>query len=402
MLSIIDHITQVLPGPNELLVPPLRREYVKTLTEVLSISRHTEFLCRKKGAPWQTCVDFFLDVVIYTIPNPTGGPIDGSNRESPLPGTSSPFTSLTSSNLPNSNKQHRDFDKLGDALTDALQGLLYLISTPNAPVSGRFRDLTAAALRVLRIQGLSLGRSQTLCFSIINTAFTSAHSEDPQHANALIREIFPLMTFWWKPEKVAQDELIRTLRSEITRTVLLTQLNIQSVVESKDSNELAANVEYFLEPLWQEYSRRSDTFKLRISDITFNTSGLANNYLHIKTFGVRAHNLEAESQWGLIYSISLLESLLLRREVKQESEPSDNDQPHRKRRKLDRPNNRLELKLSELDDSVRYTTLQVLAFLLSERRLPQQYADDLASELSHFTRHKDSDTASWAMIAVAR
>ncbi|KAK3191723.1 Serine/threonine-protein kinase tel1 [Lecanicillium sp. MT-2017a] len=53
LFAVIDHITQVLPGPNEGFVPPLLNDYVKALTELLSRPSHVEFLSRLDGARWQ-------------------------------------------------------------------------------------------------------------------------------------------------------------------------------------------------------------------------------------------------------------------------------------------------------------------------------------------------------------
>ena len=399
--SIIDHITQTLPGPNELLVPPLRRDYVRALTEVLAVPRHSEFICRKQAALWQTCVDFFLDVIIYTIPNPAHGSNGASARDSPMPGTPSLRSTLTPSGSSGALKQVKDNDRLGDALGDALTGLHVLVSTPNAPVVSRFQDLTAAALRVLRISGLSLSRTQTLCFSIINSAFAASHGDDPIHATGVITELVPLMSLWWKPEKVSQDEFIRTLRNEITRTVLLAHLNIEQAALKPDNMELVANIEYFLEPLWQEYSRRSDGFKLQTSDITFTTSGLPADYLQLGVFGLRPNTASGESQWALVHSISLLEGLLIKKRTKYAQETAV--EGHRtKKRRLERTQNRLEGKLNGTDDALRQTALQALAFLFGSNALSEQEARELAINLLPFTSNKDIAIASWALIASAR
>lgn len=318
-----------------------------------------------------------------------------------MPGTPSLRSTLTPSGSSGVLKQVKDNDRLGDALGDALTGLHILVSTPNAPVVSRFQDLTAAALRVLRISGLSLSRTQTLCFSIINSAFAASHGDDPLHATAVITELVPLMSLWWKPEKVSQDEFIRTLRNEITRTVLLSHLNIEQAALKPDNMELVTNIEYFLEPLWQEYSRRGDSFKLQTSDLTFTTSGLPADYLQLGVFGLRPNTANGESQWALVHSISLLEGLLIKKKTKYAQETAV--EGHRtKKRRLDRTQNRLEGKLNGTDDCLRQTALQALAFLFGSNALSEQEARELAINLLPFTSNKDTAIASWALIASAR
>ncbi|KAJ4153394.1 hypothetical protein LMH87_009883 [Akanthomyces muscarius] len=292
--AIIDHITQVLPGPGDGFVRPLLSDYVKALTELLSRSANVEFFSRKDGHLWQICVDFLLDVISNRIPQV--GPIDQGLVGRNSPGPSTPHSTLRSNSGSLLSQKPTELTD-GEPARDALEGLLCLATASNAHILSRYQDIANAALRVLRLRNLSLGSLQTMSFAIINSIMSATQLDDPSYTGKLVQDLLPLMAHWWRADKVSQDDTIKSLRNEILRTMLLSQLHIEHLAVNNWNENVREGVVYLLEPLWQEYSKRSSSNQLRLRNVTFTTNLLPEDYLQIGIFGLDPLDMEAESHW---------------------------------------------------------------------------------------------------------
>ncbi|PHH90695.1 hypothetical protein CDD83_2916 [Cordyceps sp. RAO-2017] len=401
LLALIDHITQVLPGPNDDFVPPLVQDYVKTLAEVLGRPSHVELLARKGAAPWQRCVDFLLDLAEYSLPSESQSGPPPLSRDSPAPTISTPWSTGRNSYV-STQSQKRSHVLEGGPLRDALVGLHQLVQGANAPVITRSQDVTSLVLRVLGMKHLSLGSMQTVCFAIVNSVFASTQADEFAWANALVHSLLPLMSYWWRADKVSQDELIKALRNEISRTIFLTHLHIEHLAVTVGDVTARDHVEALLEPLWLEYSKRGEAFRLQLHDLTFCTSLLTQDSLRLDLFGLRPHNIEGEGSWALVQNLALLEAILLRPDKNQAGTGGDNiDQPS-KRRRLREGSARLRLKLKSKDVGTQRTALQLVPFLVAKDVWPREDVADLFVELVHSASDKNTVTASWALIACAR
>ncbi|KAF4510300.1 hypothetical protein G6O67_002198 [Ophiocordyceps sinensis] len=398
LLALIDHITQVLPGPNEDFVQPLVQDYVKTLAEVLARPSHVEFLSRKNASPWQTCVDFLLDMADYSVPSDTQPAAASLSRDSPIAAATPWSTSRSNcSNL----SQKRANSLEGGPLRDALQGLNHLVQAANAPVARRSQDITDLVLRVLGMKNLSLGSTQTICFAIANCTFAATQAEDLAFANTLVKRLLPLMSYWWRAEKVSQDELIRALRNEISQTVILTHLHVEHLAVTAWDPAVRSDVEELIERLWLEYSKRGEAFRLQLNDLTFSASSLPEDSLRIGLFGLRHYNAEGESYWALVQSMALLEAILLRPGASQPGPRADTVEPPTKKRRLREDSRCLRLKLKSKDTGIQRTTLQLIPFLVAANALALEKLAELHVELAFLVSDKNAATASWALIACA-
>lgn len=399
LLALIDHITQVLPGPDDDFVAPLVQDYVKTLSEVLSRQSYVEYLSRQDARLWEISVDFLLDVATYVLPSETYSNLKTASRSSPAAGTSTPRSTLRSSNSTQSQKRGTQLDS--DPLKDALRGLQYLIHASNAPVSRRAKEIAGLAVRVVSMKHLSLGSMQTMCFAVCNTILSAIQAEDVIYAKKLVKDLLPLMSYWWRADKVSQDELIRGLRNEISKTIILTQLHIERLII--DENEgMIDQIENLVEPLWLEYSKRSEAFRLQLHDLTFDILSLPLDAMRLDSFGIRLHNTDGESQWALMYNMALLEGFLWKqRDISVRNDDNLDDQP-RKRQRTKEQYSRLRLKLRSKDLGIRKTALQVVAFMLERGIAVNEDASLLLDDLVSCAADKNSAIASWAMVAANR
>lgn len=403
LLAIIDHITQVLPGPDGDYVLPLLQDYVKALAEVLAREAHVELLARKDGTPWEVCVDFFIDLATHITPE-AGDPSSLSlSRASPAPVNVA--TRSTGRSNSSTQSQKRVAHGEGGPLRDALEGLHRLMCGSNAPILRRSTEVLDVVIRLLKVRQLSLGSVQTLCFSIANNIFIALQVDRIDKAIDLVRELVPLMAYWWRSEKVSQDELIRALRNEILKAIFLTQSHTEYLASSVDDDSVRSNLEELADHLWQEYSKRSEAFRLQLVDITFATSRLPADSLRSSLFGLRSHNLEGESYWGLVQSLAYLESLLLSGS-KARVNSHDNDQGEyrqpRKRRRTEQDSSRLRRKLLSTDVGTRRTALQIMPFMVQTSALGPSECAEILDELLTIAANKDAITCSWALIAIAR
>ncbi|KAJ6444751.1 Serine/threonine-protein kinase tel-1 [Purpureocillium lavendulum] len=400
LLALIDHITQVLPGPNDDYVTPLLQDYVKALVEVLRRPCHVELLARKDGPAWISCVDFLLDVCVYILPREARSSVSALNRDSPAPGTPTLWSTGRSSGSNQSQKRANQAD--GKPLLDALEGLRCLVQAANAPVVQRAKDVTDLALRVLGLKNLSLDTTQSLCFAITNATFAAIQADDFQFSNSLVKSLLPLMSYWWRADKVSQDEAIKTLRNEISKTIFLAHLHIEYLTTRASDAAVRNDVENLVEPLWLEYAKRGEPFRLQLHDLTFDTSSLPEDSLRLPTFGLRYHNADGESHWALVQNLALLEATLLRIRRKANGAESDRLEQPQKRRRTQESSSRIRMKLKSRDGNEQRTALQLVPFLIAANVLEAAEVHDLLADLATCASSKHTTTASWALIACAR
>ncbi|KAL6797004.1 hypothetical protein J3E68DRAFT_321474 [Trichoderma sp. SZMC 28012] len=399
MLAVIDHITQVLPGPDEDFVRPLLQDYVKALTEIVSRQANAELFARKKAEPWQACVDLFLDIAHHILPNESNtASLPHTTRPSPAPTASA--RSLPRSNSATQAQRHTGQAE-GGPLKDALEGLYHLVSAANAPILRGAQDITNLALRVLNTKHLSPGSTQTLCFSIINTVFRATEADNLDDAIALAKDVLPHMGYWWRAEKVSQDELIKALRNEICRSIYLMHLHLEHLAVNLWDTNVRNELENLIEPLWQEYSKRSEAFRLQLADLTFTPSPSRGHVMQLGLFGLRPHNIEGESHWAIVQNLALLEAILLRPKKDTIDNDADNREQPRKRRRIQQDPNPIRIKFKSQHAGVVRTALQLVPFLLVTNTLSHNEINELLVDLVGFAGDKNVITASWALIACA-
>lgn len=400
LLAIVDHITQVLPGPNDDFVQPLLQDYIKALTEVLSRQAHVELLARKNGQSWEVCVDFFLDVALFILPEEGDSTAFFLSRASPAPGST--YGRSTRLSTPSTQSQKRASHGEGGIIKDVLEGLCHLLTAGNAPLLRRFKNVTEIVVRVLKLKQLSLGSLQTLAFVIVNIVFTAVQADDLSHAQKMIQTLLPLMSYWWRSEKVSQDEVIRALRIEISKTILLTHLHIENLTANATHDTIYRDVEDLLENIWVEYSKRGEAYRLQLSDITFSPSCLPEGHLQLMLFGLRPHYVYGEGYWAVVQNLAFLERIMIVSRDKYQGDGSENDGQPRKRRRLRQESSRIRLKLKSKDIATRCTALQLVPFLLASGSLGRDELLELVQELLPLAADKNPAVASWALVACAR
>lgn len=378
---------------------PLLQDYIKALAELLSRQAHVELLARKDGELWSLCVEFFIDLIDQVLPSGRHG--EQLSETSAVHGAFALGTSRSSTPTLQTT-QKRTVRIEGSPLRDALEALHYLVMGANAPILTQRREISGTIVRVLRVKQLRVGSIQTLCFAIFNVIFPTFQTDDLVYANTLVKDVMPLMGFWWRADKVSQDDLIKAVRNEISKSIFFTNLHLEHLAVRALDADICTGIETLSETLWTEYSRRGSAYKLSLTDLTFTTAELPADHFKLPYFGLRPHIAEAESQWAMLQNIARLESISLKCRNNASNLASKNDEQAQKRRKTQATINRVRLQLKSADAQMRYTALQLLPFVLAEGALETQEVLDLHGDLIVLAADKNSNTASWALLACAR
>jgi ataxia telangiectasia mutated family protein len=252
------------------------------------------------------------------------------------------------------------------------------------------------------MQHFSMGLIQTLSFAILNETFSFSQTDDLTYSLDITQAMVPHMSYWWRADKVSQDELIRSLRNEISRTLLLVRHYLENLVIHSEP-EFRNQVETLGDILWLEYSKRSEAFRLQLSDIAFSSpSILPAHPLSLRYFGLRSHNGSAEGPWIILKNLAHIEALLAKTRLAavDDDDVRLEDQP-RKRRKLHSQPSRFGSKLMSGGVSTRRTALQLLPFIMTRNTLHQEALEHL-EHVAPLVGDKDPITASWAMVACGR
>jgi serine-protein kinase ATM len=402
ILALVHHITESLPGPDEDLVQPLVQDYIKSLVSLLAHHANAEQLATRDGGGWLDCVDFCVQSISRYLES--GERDSGPNsRSSPAPGTVS-TVSLTYSGARSGSGSHQKLAGQISSTTvrDLLHCLQYLVTTANAPVSKRTKEISSSVTQILQVRHASPSQIQQYAFAIFNCVLAATQVDDLAASSSLARDLVPLISHWWQGRTASQDEMLKSLRDEMLKTIFTVHLHLENLVVTADDDSSRKDVEELLEVLWLEYSRRGERAQLHLDDLTFASSGLPRDYFTINIFGLRPHNLEGERQWALVQCLALLEATLLRRKPRERPGSAGDEAQPRKKRRTAAEASRLRQKLRSPIAGTQRTALHVIPFLFHGGALHPSEASDIFADLANLLSDKHGGTASWAMLGCAR
>ncbi|KAK3692273.1 hypothetical protein B0T22DRAFT_9106 [Podospora appendiculata] len=392
--AIIDHITQVLPGPEENYIEPLLNDYAKALSIFLDFSANVENLAAFSGESWDICVDFCIEALTRYLE--TGDRDSASlSRASPAPGTRSTAKSSSSAAQQSSNQ-------IGSQLAlEFLSCLSALLSAPNAPVQRRAAQVSQVVLQILQLRQMKLGELQKAAFSTINSIFSRIQADDVSLTKTLTRALVPLLSHWWQPRSLSRDAMLNSIRDEMLKTIFGTHLYIENLIQESSDGSLLRETEELLDALWSEYSRRDERARLLLDDVTFTAMRLPADHLSNAVFSLRPYNQAGEQNWALLENIAILEAIYSRHSQQDRALPqADNDQP-RKRRRVAGSSNRMHQKIQSLDPAVRLSALQLIPFYSVQKPPSLEDIAEAMVDLLKCINAKQGTVASWAMLASA-
>ncbi|KAH6850055.1 Serine/threonine-protein kinase tel-1-like protein [Chaetomium sp. MPI-CAGE-AT-0009] len=386
--AIIDHIAQVLPGPDGSYIAPLLEDYVKTLSTFLEFSANVENLAISEA--WDTCVVFCVEALYRYLE--TGDREGGSlPRASPAPGSTARSGSVA---LPQGSGQ------IGGMMAlEFLTCLNLLVAAPNAPVSRKADKISAVVLQILQLRQMKIGELQKVAFSTFNLVFQRTQVDDVALSKRLARSMIPLVSYWWQPRALSRDAMLNSVRDEMLKTIYGTHLYVESLLRDATDESFFHDVEDLLDSLWSDYSKREDRARLQLDDVTFTGLYLPEDHPSTAVFSLRPYNQAGEQNWALLENLAILEAAYSRYSQREHSQQHpDHDQP-RKRRRVAGSANRILQKIKSLDPAVRLSALQLIPFLAKRKPLALEDISEAIADLSKSVTAKQGAVASWAMVA---
>ncbi|KAI0382871.1 hypothetical protein F5Y04DRAFT_44982 [Hypomontagnella monticulosa] len=398
VLAVIDHITQTLPHSEDDLVPPLIQDYIKALAALLSHAANVELLATGGGEGWFTCADFSIDILnLYLAANDKDS---APSRASPAPGTGQSM-SLTLSTPRAMAASQRSGRVSRSQLPDLLQCLLYLASSPNAPLLERSKEMSSVVIQVLQVRSLGISQLHQLAFALINKLFVISQTDDSDHASSLAMDCLPLVSQWWQTKTAsAHDALLNGVRIEMLKLLFNLHLQLEFLIKQGDKPSLLSDIENLAELFWGEYSRREERAQLQQDDLTYSSTPRGSANFQVQTFSLRPCNVDSEKHWAVVHILAILECLLWKGSQQSQTALPDDEQP-RKKQRTRIGFSRLRQKLRSVDHSIQFTALQIIPFFVSDLKVDIDEISELLSFLMGQITSKKSKVSTWAMIACA-
>ncbi|KAK5652501.1 hypothetical protein OQA88_10406 [Cercophora sp. LCS_1] len=391
--AIIDHITQVLPGPEDTYIAPLLKDYIKALSTFLDVPANVESLSTLSGEGWEICADFCVEALSRYLE--TGDRESGSgSRGSPAPGSTSRSKSVGVPQATN--------NQIGGQLAlELLLCLESLVSSPNAPVLRRADKVSGVVLAILQLRQMKIGELQKAALSAITHIFCRVQAEDVALTKKLTRSLVPLLSYWWQPRSLSRDAMLNSIRDEMLKTIYAIHLYLEALLREAPDDLLREDTEELIDALWSEYSRREERARLLLDDLSFSGMRLPEGHPCTAVSFLRPFNQSAEQNWALLENLAILEAIFSRTTGRDHAltEP-EVDQPRKRRRVVSNPN-RLHQKMLSQDPAVQLTSLQLIPFLLKLKQLSLEETTQILADVARCMPAKQNATASWGMLAYA-
>lgn len=403
--ALFDHMADILPENDNDFFEPLAREYFGVLVIVLEHAVHVENLALMDAGGWLACADLVvtrLSRLLEDSESSNSGP-GLISRDSPAPGTARQ-SSVARATGPSRISSQRGLVQLTQSEVSSLvECLLSLVSAANAPCMERRQEISSVVLNVLRLR-LNFGKVQRTAFATLNCILLKTAGDDPGFGREITMQIVPLLSYWWQPRALDNDELLFFVRDEMLKTIHVVHLYLDSLLQEPSSAALLGAVEDLLDSLWAEYSQRSLQSRLRLEDLTFSSMALPSGHFSTTLFALRPFTEDAERRWAAVETLSRLEAIFLRHASGNSQRPSignDDVQP-RKKQRFAGGAHRVHRKLLSSDAAVRLSALQLIPFFLPSSIASAgeifTFVDDLLPSIGD----KQGMLSSWAMIACAR
>ncbi|KAK3990245.1 Serine/threonine-protein kinase tel1 [Cladorrhinum sp. PSN332] len=387
--ALIDHITQVLPGPDNTYIVPLLKDYVKALSTFLENPASVENLSAFSGESWDACVDFCVDGLSRYL---EVGDRETGSRASPAPGT----TARAASVLPSS----QGLTQIGSLIAlDFLSCLNSLVSAPNAPVLRKADKIARTVLQILQLRQMKIGELQKVAFSTFNSVFVRIQTDDVVLSKQLTRRLLPLLSYWWQPRALSRDAMLNSIRDEMLKTIYGTHLYLESVLRDSEDELILQDVEELLDALWSDYSKREERARLQLDDITFTSMHLPADHPRTPIFALRPYKTPGEQNWALLENLAILEALYSNYSQREHSQKEAETGQPRKKRRMVATSSRVHQKLISLDPAVQLTALQLIPFLFKQKLPSLEEVSEAIADLSKCVTAKQGVVASWALLA---
>ncbi|RKF64212.1 Serine/threonine-protein kinase TEL1 [Erysiphe neolycopersici] len=392
---LVEHHIQVLTPIDGKAFHTLTKDYLKNLTLIF---KHAPNLENLKVDIWLDTIDFCLQALSQAIGVNHGDSII-------LTPNSTSFNILRSSSIKHQSEIHYLTSQTSltrQNIDEFFQILYLLVSTPNSKISMRYSVIGDTVLRFLQSQNTSICQTNQLAFGIINVVLHFTRFEFADYTKTIAREIIPIICRFFKGKVVSKDEMLNSIRDEMLITICNVHLHLESMTMDIGFHETLSELVNLLEVMRGDYMKRPDRDQLQIDDLEFKNHQIENvNFFHLCSFNLRAHNYQAERNWGFLKIIGILERLVcLIKHFNSLNNKHSNENPQKRRRSCE-ISDRLVESIATNDERIKLAGLQVLPFSLENLKLSSYGLRALLAHLYICSDSKNSKINAWTLLVIA-
>ncbi|KAL4887390.1 hypothetical protein BJY04DRAFT_212427 [Aspergillus karnatakaensis] len=384
--AVIDHITDVLVGPESALFELLSLDYTKCLSTILRHPPHVEHLSVED---WENIMQFCLKI------------IGDSNNEDSQQSTMSPHASTLDDFLnasggrstpsrmtPSMTFREKPKGPTG-AIQEALQCVEILSGVPNAPIHDNAENLLRVLAKYVGSAAIAGSGHQT-AFASINTVVMRTVFDHSELTRDTLLDLVPAIRQHWTTKLVG-------LKDELLVTVVFVVTILSDAIRRDPAEPLIAVIDGLRNSLQREYCRRSEKEVLQVDELTFGTkSQEASERFHLWP---RLESPRSEHNWTMIWVMARLLELSEELALRLSPRLATDEMPNKKPRIA-----------SRIDDTFRDSTgsfgpkrvcaLQLIPFLPNHFYSVESKASLLERLIPNI--HDDNVIiSSWTMIAIA-
>lgn len=401
LTAIVDHITQILPTGDGEFCGPLLHHYLKALILVFDHQANAE---RLKKDVWVGVVDFCSQgIAQYLDENPRNP--SGISRSS----SGGLAKSLASRPLARSSSANVIDQTVPLAKSDAddlLQILHALVSPANAPISERYKEISACTLRFWHSHGSSVSQSHQLILSIVNSTILHMRTDQTIFSQSVARQVMPIISQFWQGKTLAKDEMLNSVRDEMLIFLFTVHPHLERSL--RDGEDVLSMLEELSDVLKSDYARRSAKDQMHLDDLTMVDFGAhpTNTPFCLQAIQLRDHNTKSERNWAHLQNIGILERLVdigqQQASLGKDEEEDELEKHPRKRQRVALSHDRILEPLKSDDEKIRLAGLQILPYILSNRQFELSELQTILEHLQTCSSDKRGEIPSWAMLAISR
>ncbi|RPA80738.1 hypothetical protein BJ508DRAFT_415211 [Ascobolus immersus RN42] len=374
--AVTSHITQILEEERKDFTEQFSLEYAKALRIALEWAPHREHLAEEE---WSELVRFLLQAADEGLPN------DDSEDES----------------FPRS-RQTGQAARLKAETEEYIICIALLASTPNAPIISSATGIADCLLKFLSTYP-TITRVHQPAYSALNSTFNTVGTNYLEGAAGLSKLILPIIQRQWikiKQKNIREQMLISLHYALPHLRKILAKVNN----EDSDGSEIKSNLDRLVEMLLEDFKGGRDRDVLVLDDLRFSRDfrpmDLEKAPLSLRNFTLRGAGQAKEEQSWMVPKVLAELMNVLDIDAAQHKLVEDPDETvySNKRTKITNYYTDLLLDVRSAKSSEKVVALQILAFLLENRKMEANDIDELLELLISIINGDEGATADWAMI----
>ena len=395
--AIIATIIELLPGPHDL-VKPLAADLPRTLRSLLEYQPHVERLSKHS---WDVAVDFCIERVAGVSAELSGEPLDSwsasVSARARTPQESADFASSRASPRQPVTRTKPVPDEVAQSTEDFVQCLYSLVKASNAPLLDRAGPILAALQQYLQWR-TGRGSVAAAALAAINAILARVSTHSLDLTKCTVQALLPLMKSMWSEP---------ILRQEMIILWSYTEAHIAALLNDADDEAVSTQLEQIIETIYGDYRRRQETAPhqfLEEHHLCFRHLGRADEHTHplnTGAFSLETGHQRHEALWATVSAIARFSFLLDARRRRLGHDRSHAEYGASKRLRVTSLFPEYIRHVSEPRSNARRAALQVVAFMVQEGPVEEEYLQTMLEKLTTCIADENPVHSVWAMIGLA-